>query len=90
MAAHIFWEKVQMNSPCVLHGFSLVQTSLDHRVQTTQILLAEDVSIFQFPNPLEGEKGVQTDAEVMTETPLQDHLHGSPPMHRLREETTKT
>lgn len=77
-------------SPCVLHGLSLVQTGLDDRgqpaesVRSAKGLFSLGPRPLQTPHPLQGQQSIQTHAEVMAETPLQNHLQGFTPLACLK------
>lgn len=46
------------------------------------------MSVLQLPDPLQSEQCVEPNTEVMTETPLQTHLHCPTPLHCLTHTTT--
>lgn len=68
---------VVVPSPGALHGFSLVQTSLDHSGQPRETISTfRGLGLCQTPHSLQGQQGVQAHAEVVVETPLEDDVQG--------------
>lgn len=77
------------HSPSTLHSLSLVQTGLNDGGQPPEPirppgpLLGLGPRTLQTPHPFQGQQGVQTNTEVMAETPLENNIQGLMPLYCL-------